>query len=276
MTTYPNHPDDKAFDNDATPCVLAEHKDGVETWTLNLPETRNPISDPAVVAALVDHLARVANDLTVGAIVLTGAGTAFSAGGDVRAMQERTGMFGAPPPEQRRGYQQGIQRLTRAMVECDIPIIAAVNGPAIGAGFDLALMCDLRIASSSASFAESFVKLGLVPGDGGAWLLPRVVGHARASELALTGRRIDAATAQHWGIVSDVVAPEDLLVRAHDLAREIAALPREAVRMTKSLLRKAPDIGLDATLELSAAMQPLCHTTDDHRDAVATLGVRRR
>ncbi|PQP23552.1 crotonase/enoyl-CoA hydratase family protein [Rhodococcus opacus] len=277
MNTAGNH-DVALNDNAATtepPCLLVDHEDGVETWTLNRATKRNPISDESMISSLVDNLQRVGEDLGTGAVVLTGAGTVFSAGGDVRAMQERLGMFGAPPTAQRRGYQHGIQRLTRAMVDCDVPIIAAVNGAAIGAGCDLALMCDLRIASTNASFAESFVQLGLIPGDGGAWLLPRIVGHARATELALTGRRIDAATAQNWGLVSDIVDPDALLLRARAIAIEIAALPRDAVRMTKNLIRRAPEIGLDATLDISAAMQPLCHTTLEHQEAVAAFGKRK-
>ncbi|QZH62928.1 enoyl-CoA hydratase/isomerase family protein [Mycolicibacterium farcinogenes] len=253
------------------PPVLVTRNDGVEIWTLNRADRRNPISDDAMVTALVAEIDRVGLDFETGAVVLTGAGSAFSAGGDVKAMAAGKGLFGQPAARQRTGYEMGIQRLTRAVVACDVPIVAAVNGPAIGAGCDLALMCDVRIASEKASFAESFVRLGLIPGDGGAWLLPRVVGHARASVLALTGRRISAVTALEWGLVYDVVAPEELIATATELAAEIAAQPRDAVRMTKALLRRAPDIGLDATLEMSAAMQPLCHTTEEHRNAVANL-----
>jgi enoyl-CoA hydratase/carnithine racemase len=255
----------------APPPLLVTRENGVETWTLNRAERRNPISDDAMVTALVSALDRVTGDFDTGAVVLTGAGSAFSAGGDIKAMASGGGLFGQPTARQRTGYQIGIQRLTRAMVACDVPIVAAVNGAAIGAGCDLALMCDIRIASDKASFAESFVRLGLIPGDGGAWLLPRIIGHARASVLALTGRRITAATAQQWGLVFEVVATEDLMASATALAKEIADQPRDAVRMTKALLRRAPDIGLDATLELSAAMQPLCHTTNEHHSAVAAI-----
>jgi enoyl-CoA hydratase/carnithine racemase len=252
--------------------LLVEHDDGVETWTLNLPEKRNPISDPLMVDAFRRELARVNDTTDVGAVVLTGAGAAFSAGGDLKAMQEGRGLFGEPGARQRLGYKRGIQLITREMVDSEVPVIAAVNGPAIGAGCDLATMCDIRIASTRAMFAESFVQLGLIPGDGGAWLLPRIVGHARAVELSLTGRRIDASTAMAWGLVSRVVAPELLLADARQVAREIADLPRDAVRMTKVLLRRAADLSLDETLDLSAAMQPLCHATTEHQDLVARFG----
>jgi enoyl-CoA hydratase/carnithine racemase len=257
--------------------LLVDRFEGFEQWTLNLPEQRNPVSDDSVISALVAELDRVGDDFDCGAVVVTGAGSAFSAGGDIGAMQEKRGLFGGPPVRQRNGYKRGIQKLTRAMVECDVPLVAAVNGPAIGAGCDLALMCDIRVASDRASFAESFVRLGLIPGDGGAWLLPRIIGHARATEMALTGRRIDAATAESWGLISLVVAPEELLEAARSVAAELAALPRDAVRMTKSLLRQSGDLGLVGTLELSAAMQPLCHTTPEHDELVAAMsqGVRR-
>ncbi|GAA2116286.1 crotonase/enoyl-CoA hydratase family protein [Actinomadura alba] len=258
------------------PLTVSRLGGGIELWTLDRAETRNPISDTEMVTAIVSAVDRVTGDLEVGAVILTGAGTAFSAGGDVKAMQDRRGLFGQPPAGQRVGYQQGIQRITRAMVECDVPVIAAVNGPAIGAGCDLALMCDLRVASTTATFAESFVRLGLIPGDGGAWLLPRIVGHAKAAELALTGRRIDAATAEAYGMVSQVVEPNQLLPAAQALAAEIAELPREAVRMTKALLRRSGDLGLNDMLELSSAMQPLCHATAEHQELVAAFGARSR
>ena len=123
--------------------------------------------------------------------------------------------YGRPTPgrtAQRNGYRHGIQQIPLALRRCEVPFIAAVNGPAVGAGCDLAMMCDLRIASTKAFFAESFVQLGIIPGDGGAWFLTRAIGPARAAEMALTGDRVDAATALEWGMVSRVVEPEDLLV----------------------------------------------------------------
>jgi len=150
-------------------------------------------------------------------------------------------------------------------------VIAAVNGPAIGAGCDLACMCDLRIAGESARFAESFVKVGIVPGDGGAWLLPRIVGFAKATEMALTGDMIDAAEAKAIGLVLKVVSDAELLDAARALARRIAVNPPHAVRMTKRLLREAHNARLDTVLELSAAFQALAHATGDHAEAVAAM-----
>ena len=261
-------------DNTSEP-LLIDRSDQVETWTVNLPEMRNPISGKAVIDALVDSVDRVNTDDEVRAVIVTGAGSAFSAGGDVKEMAERRGMFGLEPVAQRDGYRRGIQRIPLAFYRCDVPLIAAVNGPAVGAGCDLALMCDIRIAAENAFFAESFVKLGLIPGDGGAWLLPRAVGAARAAEMALTGDRVDARTALEWGLVSRVVPAEALLEEARSLAARIAANPPYAVRMAKKLLREAQHQSLESVLELSAAMQPLAHLTDDHHQAAAAM-LRRR
>lgn len=255
--------------------LLIERDGHVETWTLNLPERRNPISDLPTVEALEEAAGRVAADVSVRAVVLTGAGTAFSSGGDVKAMAERSGMFGGSPAEIADGYRHGIQRIPRSLFHCPVPLVAAVNGAAIGAGCDLALMCDLRVASRTAFFAESFVKVGLIPGDGGSFLLPRVVGAARAAELTLTGDRIDAETALAWGLVSRVVPPEDLLDTARGLADRIAANPPVAVRAAKQLLRESARLTLDEMLDKAADVQALMHQTHDHYEAVTAFVEKR-
>ena len=175
------------------------------------------------------------------------------------------------PARTRRNYRVGIQRLPLAFEALEIPVIAAVNGPAIGAGCDLTLMCDLRVAAQKARFAESFVKLGIVPGDGGAWLLPRVVGFSKACEMALTGDPVDAEEALRIGLVSSVVEDDRLLDKAKALAQRIAANPTHAVRMTKRLLRESASQRLDQILETSAAFQALAHATQDHQEAVAAM-----
>jgi 2-(1,2-epoxy-1,2-dihydrophenyl)acetyl-CoA isomerase len=149
-----------------------------------------------------------------------------------------------------------------------VPTIAAVNGPAIGAGNDVACMCDIRIASEAAVFAESFVKVGIVPGDGGAWLLPRVVGMSRACEMAFTGAKVDARQALSYGLVSRVVPADKLMEAANELASEIAANPGHVLRMTKRLLREGQHTRLDTLLEMSAAFQALAHHTSDHAEAI--------
>ncbi|MFJ6095917.1 crotonase/enoyl-CoA hydratase family protein [Williamsia muralis] len=255
--------------------VVAHTEDNITTWTLNMPEARNPISGDEVVSRMVDLAAAANADRNVRVVILTGAGSAFSAGGNVKDMVERVGMFGGNQADIQHGYTSGIQRLTQAIYGCEVPIIAAVNGPAVGAGCDLALMADMRIASENAFFAESFVKLGLIPGDGGAWLLPRAVGAARAAEMAFTGDRVDAATALEWGLVSRVVAADALMDTAKQLAARVASNPPNALRLTKKLLREADTQHLGGILELSAAMQAISHGTADHREALSAFVERR-
>ncbi|WP_281504680.1 crotonase/enoyl-CoA hydratase family protein [Williamsia sp. DF01-3] len=255
--------------------VVAHTEDSITTWTLNMPEARNPISGDEVVSRMVDLAAAANADRNVRVVILTGAGSAFSAGGNVKDMVDRVGMFGGSQADIQHGYTSGIQRLTRAIYGCEAPIIAAVNGPAVGAGCDLALMADMRIASENAFFAESFVKLGLIPGDGGAWLLPRAVGAARAAEMAFTGDRVDAATALEWGLVSRVVAADALMDTARQLAARVASNPPNALRLTKKLLREADTQHLGGILELSAAMQAISHGTADHREALSAFVERR-
>lgn len=243
-------------------------RDGaIVTWTMNHPATRNALTGNTAVAEIVAAAAAAAADRTVRAIILTGAGPVFSSGGNVKDMA-RFAEPGLDADAVRNEYRHGIQRIPRAMWALDVPVIAAVNGPAIGAGLDLACMCDMRIASESATFAESFVRVGIVPGDGGAWLLPRAVGAAKAAEMAFTGDPISAAEALACGLISRVVPADSLLEEARALAGRIARNPSGILRMTKRLLREAVHNTLDSVLETSAAYQSLAHMSADHHEAV--------
>lgn len=243
----------------------------VQTWTIDVPDAANAITGSDFIDAF-DAAVDAANaDTDISVVILTGAGRFFSAGGNVRDMRDHTGVFGLGPLDQRHGYSSGIQRVPRALQRCEVPVIAAVNGAAIGAGCDLAVMCDLRIAAESAFFAESFVQLGLIPGDGGTWFLPRAVGWARAAEMTLTGDRVDAATALSWGLVNEVLSDDELLPAAHRLAERIAKNPAPAVRMAKRLLLESRTASLDSTLALAAALQPLAHQDPEHHRRVAEL-----
>lgn len=248
--------------------LLSEFSDGILTLTLNQPELRNPISSPAAIDALCAAIEGADRNIECRVVIITGAGSAFSSGGDLSTMKLGGGLNDPSPSKTRRNYRNGIQRLPLLFESIEVPVIAAVNGPAIGAACDLTCMCDIRIASERAKFAESFVKLGLVAGDGGAWLLPRVVGWSMANEMAFTGRMVDANEALACGLVSRIVAPEALMDEARALAMQIAANPAHAVRMTKRLIRESRLASLSAILEASAAAQALCHTTDDHKEAV--------
>ncbi len=253
------------------PFLLIERDGPVVIATLNRPDDRNAISEVSHSQDIADFCADMTRDTSVRAVVLTGAGKAFCAGGNVKHMRDKDGMFAGSPFEIRNRYRTGIQMIPTALYELEVPVVAAVNGPAIGAGLDLACMCDVRVASDKALFAESFVKLGIVPGDGGAWLLPRVIGMARASLMTLTGETIDAAKALEYGLVAEVVAPDQVLPRALEIAQQIAANPGHATRMAKRLLRDGQDMKLAPLLEMSAAYQALAHHTQDHQEAIAAF-----
>ncbi|MCA8880712.1 MAG: crotonase/enoyl-CoA hydratase family protein [Rhodobacteraceae bacterium] len=251
--------------------LLLEQDGHVATLTLNMPDLRNPLTDLDLCDALVAAADRIAADQTVRVAILTGAGSAFSSGGNLKHMRDKEGTFGGDAVAVKDKYRRGIQRVARAMWDCEVPLIAAVNGPAFGAGCDLTFMCDIRIASTRAVFAENFVRVGIVSGDGGAWVLPRQVGLSRAAEMAFTADPVDARTALDWGLVSRVVEPDDLMAEARSLAARIAKNPPRHLRMTKRLMREGLTTSLASLLELSAAYQGACHQTADHEEAVAAL-----
>lgn len=248
---------------------------GIWTVTMNQPETRNALTGNTAVEEFVQLCNAVRTDASVKVVVLTGAGPIFSSGGNVKDMQ-RFLEDALTPDLIREEYRNGIQRIPNALYQLDVPVICAVNGPAIGAGLDLACMCDIRIASESATFAESFVRVGIVPGDGGAWLLPRAVGMAKAAEMAFTGEAINAQEALACGLVSRVIAAEDLLPTAKFLAQKIAANPGAVMRMTKRLLREGQNSSLASLLEISAGYQAIAHKTADHREAVMAFVEKRK
>ncbi|ARG73848.1 enoyl-CoA hydratase [Mycobacterium kansasii] len=241
----------------------------VRTWTINLPDVGNAITGKDFIAAFEAAVDGANADTGVSAVILTGTGKIFSAGGNVKEMANRDGMFGLDALDQRHAYIDGIQRIPRALTRLEVPLIGAVNGPAIGAGCDLAMMCDIRVASERAWFAESFVQLGLIPGDGGTWFLQRIIGYERAAEMTFTGDRVDATTALQWGMVSRVVPHEELLTEAHALAERISKNPSHALRMAKRLLQESRTGSLESTLGLAAAMQPLAHRDPEHQHRIA-------
>lgn len=247
--------------------LLYEQAGGVVTLTMNAPEVRNALTGNSAVDEFVAACERINRDGSVRCVILTGNGRAFSSGGNVKDMKKfTTGEIGSA--DIRRWYREGIQRLPLALHSLEVPTIAAVNGPAVGAGCDLACMCDMRIASTQASFAESFVRVGLIPGDGGAWLLPRAVGQAKAAEMAFTGEAVGAEEALRIGLVSRVVAPENLMNEARALAAKVARNAGITLRLTKKLLREGQKQGLDSLLELSAGFQVLAHQSAAHAEAV--------
>ncbi|CAO3425900.1 enoyl-CoA hydratase-related protein [Azospirillum doebereinerae] len=258
--------------NESAGTVRLERRGAVAVLILDAPKTRNAVTDPPVLNPLVAALEEIGADRSVRALVVTGAGKAFSAGGNIHDIRNRRGMFGGPADQVRNAYREGVQRIPHAMAKLEIPVIAAINGPAYGAGCDLVFMCDLRIAGASARISSNFVKLGLISGDGGLWFLSRVAGPAVAAEMAFTGRAITAEQAAAWGLVSRVVPDEDLMPAALELAQEIAANPPEAVRMTKRMLQQAGRVDLSTMLDMAAALQGICHAGEESRLAIAAAG----
>ena len=253
------------------PLLKIAHDGAVATLTFDRADTMNPLGASGDGAEVEAACAAINDDPAIRCAILTGAGRAFSAGGDIKAMRDRTGNFAGNPDQIAEGYRTNIHRALRALDGLKVPLIAAVNGPAIGLGCDLACLADIRIASSAAKFGVTFLKLGLVPGDGGTWILPRVIGQSRAAELFYTGDVIDAATALEWGLVSRIAAPESLMDEARAMAAKIAAMPPAALRATKVLLRQGRSVTYDTALELAATTQAHMHHTQDHAEGVAAL-----
>lgn len=246
--------------------------DRVAMLTFKRDDVRNALTGTELTSEIVATLAWANTCPDVSVLVLTGAGSAFSAGGNIKTMGERAK---ASPHVLQQNYKHGIQRIPLALQETDIPVIAAVNGPAIGAGFDLVNMCDICIGSTNAQFGETFVNLGIIAGDGGAWLLQRLVGYQRAAELTFTGRIIKADEARQLGILLEVTEPEALLPRAQELAGRIAAKPPLALRYAKRLLKLAQQQPLSEHLEVCSSYQALCHKTADHAEAMSAFFEKR-
>ncbi len=251
--------------------ITLERQGAVAILTLNRPESLNALGAPGDGDQVRAACEAVNADQSIRAVILTGAGRAFSAGGDVKAMKHREGAFAGGGVGIRDNYRNNIHRVVRSIYGLEVPSIAAVNGAAIGLGCDVACMCDIRIASDTAKFGVTFLKLGLIPGDGGAWLLPRTIGMSRASEMLFTGDVIDARTAGEWGLVSHVVPHEALMDEAMTLAQRIALQPPHALRLAKNLLKHGQNASYDTLMDMSAATQAIAHLTEDHMEGVDAL-----
>ena len=251
--------------------VKLEKQGEIAILTLTRPEMMNALGQEGDGAEVAAVCAEIEADPAVRCTILTGEGRAFSAGGDVKAMKARTGAFGGSPYDIREGYRRNIHRVVTALYNLETPLVAAVNGPAIGLGCDVACMADIRIASDKAKFGVTFLKLGLIPGDGGAWLLPRIIGGSRAAELLFTGDVIDAETAVEWGLVSRAVPGEMLMDEAVAMAEKIAKQPPQSLRLAKTLMRHGATASYNTIMEMSAASQALMHMTDDHMEGVDAI-----
>ncbi|ARU58750.1 enoyl-CoA hydratase/isomerase family protein [Oleiphilus messinensis] len=238
---------------------------------LNHPQTRNAITDREMLAGFLTAVTALDKDPRVKVAIVTGKGSAFCSGGNVKHMLNRSDMFSGDALQLYQNYHDGIQQIPRLLMSLDLPLIAAVNGPAYGAGLDLALMCDIRISAEAGEFAENFVKVGIIPGDGGAWLLPKAIGMQRAMQMTLTGDAIDSSTALDWGLVMEVVPNDQLLQHASALAQRIAVNGRQPLRWAKRLLREGQHSDFPAFLDKCALMQAIAHHEEDHEQALQRM-----
>jgi 2-(1,2-epoxy-1,2-dihydrophenyl)acetyl-CoA isomerase len=240
--------------------VLTEREGAVLTITLNRPEVFNALNAP-LHAALAEALADAA-DPTVRAVVITGAGKGFCAGQDLKEFREITGTI-------RERLEATYHPNIRAIRALEKPVLAAVNGPCAGAGLSLACACDIRIAADVATFVPGFIGIGLVPDSGGSWFVHRLLGFARAFEWMSSNRRLTAAEAHAWGLVSEVT--DDLAARTAELAATYATMPTRGIGLTKRLFEHAATASLDEQLELEAELQDAATKTSDFAEGVAAF-----
>lgn len=243
----------------------------VATLTLNRPEKLNAFT-LEMIDAWAEALEECRRNDDVHVIVVTGAGRAFCAGGDLAEMRVRVE---ETPAQQKDFIWQHVHRIPSILEQLDKPVIAAVNGAANGAGMDMALMCDLRFASEEARFAEGYVKLGLVPGDGGAYFLPRLVGTAKALELLWTGDSLTAQQALELGIVNQMLPAGELLDYTYGFAQRLAASPTVAVRAIKRLVYQGQRSDLRASLDAVSSLMAITGSSDDHREALNAIAEKR-
>lgn len=252
--------------------IIYEITEQIATITLNRPERINALT-PIMREELLDAIVASNDNSEVRVIVLTGAGRGFCSGGDVKAMNEARESGQANPLEDKIAPIR--DRVVLAMRNTDKPLIAAVNGAAAGAGMNIALACDIRIAATDSRFGQTFSRRGLHPDWGGTYFLPRIVGIAKALELIWSGRMIDAEEALSLGIVSRLTAPEELLPAAHELARSFAAGPPIAIRMAKRAMYKNMEPGLREALEYETYAQNICAATKDAKEGISAFVEKR-
>ena len=236
---------------------------------LNRPDSLNAL-DMGMRAELSDCIDEVANDPEIRAMILSGKGRAFCAGGDITTMQQEF------QPLAGRKRLKDLHAWLKKLINLEIPVIAAVNGAAIGAGFNLALACDIVIASEKAKFCQSFLKIGLVPDSAGLYVLPRIVGLAKAKELMFTAKMIDSSEAKNLGLVNQVLPEAELLTVANSLAQELANGPTGAIGLTKRILNLSLSSDLESILELEACAQDLCFRTENFEEGKRAFFEKRK
>lgn len=251
--------------------LLTEIVNKVQIITLNRPEKKNAF-DKEMIDAWVAALEEAKYNDNVNAVIVTGAGDAFCSGGDVSSMRG-----GKPTPlESKNVLWENIHRVPLTLKTMDKPYIAAINGVAVGAGLDMALMADFRVMADTAKVNEGYVKVGLIPGDGGSYFLPRLVGQSKAYELLWTGDFIDAQEALRIGLVNHVYPRESFMEKTLELVERIAAGPQVAIRMVKRSVRQSPDLELETALDMISSHMAIIKETEDHKEGVAAFLEKRK
>jgi len=256
--------------------IIFEKKDRIALITLNRPDINNVVTGGRIISEIERAIEEINADKFLSVLVLSANGKVFSAGGDLTAMRDKSGMFSGGAHEIFENYQKNVHRIPKAFYSLEIPSIAAVNGPASGAGCDLAFMCDLRIVSEKAWFSQAFINVGLISGDGGLYFLQKISNYPLAAEMVFTGSRISADRAYAAGMVNKVVDESQLMNEAMKTAEIIAEKPPVALRLSKKLMKNTQFKNLDDILVQSALTQSLCHSTKDHMEAVNSFLEKRK
>lgn len=247
--------------------ILYDVAEGVATITLNKPERLNAFDDEMLVE-WADAIHRADQDRGVRAIIITGAGRGFCSGMNVQAEAAGSGVLRseATVAERRHSLRDRVHPIPRALIQLEKPYIAAINGPAAGAGMDMASMADIRFASSNARMGMTYVRMGLIPGDGGGFTLPRIVGTQRALDLIWTGRMITAQEALEIGYVMAVYEPEELMPRVFEYAKQIARGPATAIQLSKKLVYRSQNISFDEHLDMAQMAMFIAQSTEDSKE----------
>jgi enoyl-CoA hydratase/carnithine racemase len=250
--------------------ILTTIQNHVQIITLNRPEKKNAFNGE-MIEEWVSALEEAEKNDEVHVIVVTGAGNAFCSGGDVGGMTPDQ-----KPLDNKNKLWKNIHRIPLALKKIDKPVIAAINGPAVGAGLDMALMCDIRTIVDASKVSEGYVKVGLVPGDGGAFFLPPIVGEAKAFELLWTGNFISSEEALALGMVNHVYSQEEFMKKTLELAKQIASGPQVAIRMTKRAVRYSRTMELEPALDLISSHYAIIKETEDHKEGVKAFKEKRK
>lgn len=250
--------------------IRVETKDGVTLLTLNRPERFNALNRQ-MIGEILDVLAKAKPGSDTRAIVITGAGRGFCGGADLKDPAGPAGLMEEITPEARRLGLRQFYPLILGIRNAEVPVIAMVNGDAAAGGCDVALACDIRVGSEKTRFMEAFARIGLFPGTGGCWFLPRMVGMSKAAEMIFTGDPIGAEDAYRWGLLSQLIPHEELHERTMALARRIASGPPIAIRLAKLVMARSVDASLETSLELAAASESITLTSEDHKEGLAAF-----